>query len=77
MLLAVNDMVLPVQTGLLLEAVGAFGVWLIVTEVVAFVLTQPAADDLVTVYVPDAAVVTFAIVGFCEEEEKLLGPFQL
>ena len=77
MLLAVSDRVLPSQTGLLLEAVGAFGVWLIVTEVVAFVLTQPAADDLVTVYVPDADVVTFDIVGFCVEEEKLLGPFQL
>jgi hypothetical protein len=31
----------------------------------------------VTLYAPEAAVVTFAIVGFCREEVNPLGPLQL
>ncbi len=32
------------------------------------------ATVAVTEYVPVAAVVTFAMVGFCDDEVKLLGP---
>ena len=63
----------PLHNGVpaLLEAV-ATGVWLTMTVVVAV----PEHPSLVTVnvYVPLAAVVTLAMVGFCKAEVKLLGP---
>jgi hypothetical protein len=64
---------LPEHTGVLLFAVGVAGVGLITT------LTVPAAEVqpfifAVTEYVPDAAVVTPVIVGFCVVLVKLLGP---
>jgi hypothetical protein len=57
----------------LLEAVGAAGVALIVTTVVANVLEHPPTVA-VTEYVPLAAVVTLEIEGFCEEEVNPFGP---
>jgi hypothetical protein len=55
--------VAPLHTGLLLPAV-ALGDAFTVTTVVA-VAVQPPASVTVTVYVPEAAVVTVAIEGFC------------
>jgi hypothetical protein len=63
----------PAQTGLLLEVVGAAGVVLTVTATVPARLVQPPTVT-VTEYVPLAAAVTAAIVGFCNEDEKLFGP---
>ena len=67
----------PVQIGPLLPAVGAAGNGFTVTEVVAAALLHPAADVVVAEYVPEAAVVTAPITGFCSVDVKLLGPFQL
>lgn len=63
----------PAQIGELLDAVGAAGVGLTVT------LTVPAGPVhpltvAVTEYVPDAASVTLAMVGFCNEDVKPFGP---
>ena len=73
MLLAVRLSVDPAQIGELLDAVGAAGIGLTVTAVVAFVLVHPATVTF-TEYVPVAAVVAAAILGFCVAEEKLFGP---
>ena len=54
---------LPEHTVLLLPAVGTAGVWLIVTTVVPAAPVHPEVVA-VTEYVPDAAVVTPAMVGF-------------
>ena len=75
MVLAVKFNVKPAQIGLLLLAAGAAGAGLTVTIVVPAEPVQPAMVA-VTEYVPEAATVAAAIVGFCEEEEKLLGPVQ-
>jgi hypothetical protein len=56
-----------------LDAVGALGIGLTVTVVVPAVEVQPLTVA-VTEYVPDIAVVAFAIVGFCRLEVKLFGP---
>ena len=72
-LLAVRFKVDPAQIGELLDAVGAAGVGFTVTTVVATELVQPATVA-VTEYVPLAATVAAAIVGFCVADEKLLGP---
>jgi len=78
MVLAVKLKSPPRHTGELLPAVGAEGVWLMVTETVpAGVLTHPFAPIAVTEYVPDAEVVTPEMVGFCKVEVKLFGPVQL
>lgn len=69
-------MVCPMQTGLLLLMVGATGVALMTTEVVAVGEVQPLTVT-VTVYIPLAAVVTLGILGFCRVELKLFGPVQL
>ena len=69
----VNVIVLPVQTGLLLPAVGVAGIGFTVTAVVPATLVQPATVA-VTEYVPLAAVVAPLIVGFCVVEEKEFGP---
>ena len=47
-----------------------------VTVVVPAALGGHPLTDAVTEYVPVAAVVTLAIVGFCEEEVKPFGPVQ-
>jgi hypothetical protein len=47
------------------------------TEVVLTELMHPPAFVAVTEYVPEARVVTLAMVGFCTAEVKLFGPFQL
>ena len=47
-----------------------------VTVVVAAELVHPLTVAVME-YVPEPAVVTPAMVGFCEVEVKLLGPFQL
>ena len=44
-----------------------------VTDVVAVELVQPLVVAL-TEYVPEAAVGTLAMFGFCKAEVKLLGP---
>jgi hypothetical protein len=62
----------PSQMGVLLEAVGAAGVGFTTTETVAEGLAHPLS--MINVYVPVAAVVGDAIVGFCTEEVKELGP---
>ena len=66
----------PAHIGLLLPNVGAGGVALTTTAIVACELVQPAADA-VTVYVPEAAVVAPTILGFCTPDAKALGPVQL
>jgi hypothetical protein len=52
------------------------GVWLTVRLEVT-ILAQPFVSVTVNEYRPEAAVVAFGIDGFCELEEKLLGPVQL
>jgi len=74
--LAVKLSVTPVHTGLLLDAIGAEGVWFIVATVVPAELGGHAPSVAITEYVPFAAVVTPAMEGFCEEEVKLFGPVQ-
>ncbi len=69
-------MVLPVQTGVLLEGLGVAGLELTVTDVVPAALVDPLTVT-VTLYVPAMAVVALEIVGFCTDELKLLGPVQL
>lgn len=73
--LAVRFKAVPVQTGLLLLAVGEEGMGLTVTFVVPAKLVQPFTVA-VTEYVPLAAVVTPAIEGFCVEDENVFGPIQ-
>jgi len=53
----------------------ATGVAFTVTWVDA--LTEPQLEFMVTLYVPDAAAVAFAMVGFCWFEVNPLGPVQL
>ena len=74
--LDVRFKVAPAHNGLLLLAVGAAGIGLTVTVTVPAELVQPLTVA-VTEYVPDASVVAAAIDGFCNVEEKLLGPVQL
>jgi len=56
-----------------LDAVGVAGLALTTTLVVAAAEVQPLTVT-VTEYVPAAAVVALAIVGFCSAEVKLFGP---
>jgi hypothetical protein len=56
-----------------LVAVGVAGFAFTVTVVVPADEVQPLTVA-VTEYVPDIAVVAFAIVGFCRLEVKLFGP---
>ncbi len=65
--------VAPAHSGPSLDAVGVAGTGFITTVVVPATLVQPATV-MVTLYVPEAAVVTLAIVGFWSVELKLLGP---
>ncbi len=44
------------------------------TTVAVAVELHPAADVTVSVYVPALTACALLIVGFCEVEEKLLGP---
>jgi hypothetical protein len=76
MVLAVKLSVSPTHTGELLPAVGAAGVALITTVVVAVGEVHPLTVT-VTVYTPDAAVVTLGMDGSSREDVKLLGPVQL
>lgn len=66
-------MVLPVHTGVLLDAVGVAGVVFTTTTVVPTPEVHPFAVT-VTLYVPAIAVVAFARVGFCNAEAKEEGP---
>ena len=63
---------LPAQIGELLPAIGATGVGLTTTVVVAGELAHPLFA--ITVYVPAARRVVLAIDGFCNIEVKELGP---
>lgn len=69
-------MVLPLQTGELLDAVGVEGVVLTTTAVVPIAEVHPfvVTDKL---YVPAIAVVALVIEGFCTDEENEFGPVQL
>ena len=74
--LAVSETSLPGQTGELLPATGAAGEALIVTVADP---DPPAAHPgtvTETEYVPAAAVLTPAMLGFCTASVKPLGPFQ-
>ena len=73
--LPVRLSVAPWQTGEFELADTAVGVVLIITVTVAVVEPQPFVA--VSVYVPAAAVVAPAMLGFCEPELKPLGPLQL
>src|ERR1043165_7795781 len=73
--LEVRFNVLPEQIGELLPAVGAAGVGLTTTAVEAGELAQPLLA--ITVYVPAASPVTFAMNGFCNVDVKEFGPVQL
>src|SRR5213594_2132854 len=70
---ALSWIVAPAQYGPVLEAVGALGIVLTVTVVVPAVEVQ-TLTVAVTEYVPDIAVVEFAMVGFCRLEVKPFGP---
>jgi hypothetical protein len=59
--------------GLLLVTVGVTGVVFTVTSTVAAGDVQPASLTL-TLYVPEANTVAFAIVGFCVELLNEFGP---
>ena len=74
--LAVKLRSFPAQIGLLLDAVGAAGVWLMVTLTVPVELAPQPGTVAIIEYVPEAAVVTLLIVGFCKAEEKIFGPVQ-
>lgn len=72
----VSVIVFPVQTGLLLPAVGVAGIGFTVTAVVPATLVHPA-KVAVTEYVPLAAVVAPVMVGFCVVDVNEFGPVQL
>jgi hypothetical protein len=62
---AVRRILFPVQTGVLLPAVGVVGAGLTMTDVVPAALVQPPAVTVI-LYVPAIATVADAIVGFCK-----------
>ena len=65
----------PTQIGELLPAVGVAGIGFTTTVVVATGLVHPATVT-VTEYVPAIATVAPGRVGFCNVDEKALGPVQ-
>jgi hypothetical protein len=65
--------VLPVQTGVLLDAVGVAGVALTTTAVVPTAEVQPFVVT-VTLYVPAIATVAEGRVGFCSADANAEGP---
>src|SRR6218665_412187 len=69
-------MVLPVQTGVLLDAVGVAGEEFTTTAVVPTALVQPLVVT-VTLYVPAMAVVELVMLGFCTDDVNEFGPVQL
>lgn len=73
-MLAVRLKVEPRQTGVLLPASGAEGVWKIVTLVVPGALGGHPPTTALTEYVPLAAVVTLVMLGFCKVEVNPFGP---
>ena len=64
---------LPAQTGVFELAVGVAGKVFTTTTVVPATLAQPELVA-VTLYVPDAATVGFAMLGFCNVDVKPFGP---
>lgn len=68
--------VFPVQTGVLLDAVGVAGVAFTTTAVVPTPEVQPATVT-VTLYVPAIATVAAGRVGFCNADVNAAGPVQL
>ena len=71
---AVRFIVLPVHTGLLLDAAGDSGVWFTITVVVLAAVPVQPFTVMFTLYVPASADVAFVIVGFCAADVKPLGP---
>lgn len=65
--------VLPVQTGVLLNGEGVAGVVFTTTTVVPTAEVHPFAVT-VTLYVPAIAIVAFTRVGFCNADENEEGP---
>ena len=68
--------VLPAQYAPVLVGAGVAGIALTTTVVVPAALVQPLTV-MVKLYTPLIVVVALAIVGFCTELLKLLGPVQL
>jgi len=66
-------MVLPVHTGVLLDAVGVAGVAFTTTAVVPIAEVHPFVV-IVTLYVPANATVALGRVGFCNAEANAEGP---
>jgi len=75
---AVNVTLVPAQIVVavapMLALVGKFGFTITATDDVA---AHPFTSVTVTVYVPEAAIVTLTMKGFCDVDVKLLGPVQL
>ena len=65
--------VLPLHTGVLLDAVGVVGVAFTTTAVVPTAEVHPVVVT-VTLYVPAIAAVAPVRVGFCNAEENAEGP---
>ena len=76
-MLAVKLRLCPEQTGELLPATGAAGVWLMVTATVTVASGGHPGTDAVMEYVPVALVETPGMVGSSAVDVKLLGPLQL
>ena len=72
---AVRFKVEPAHCGVLLPAVGVGNALMVAFVVV--VAEQPLASVTITVYIPEAAVVTLVIDGFCAFEVNPFGPVQL
>jgi len=72
---AVKLIVAPVQTGVLLPAVGAAGMAFTTTAVVAVALVQPFTVT-VKLYVPDIATVDIDLVGSSNADVNVEGPVQ-
>ena len=64
----------PEQCGSTGSVIGIGGIWFAATVVGA--LDEHIPELTVTVYIPDAAVVTLLMVGFCRAEINPPGPVQ-
>lgn len=73
---ALSCNVWPEQIGVFAVTFGEGGLLLTNSTTVPARLVQPLTVT-VTEYVPDAAVVTEGIVGFCRAEEKEFGPLHV
>jgi hypothetical protein len=72
---AVKERFVPSHKGLLLPTIGAAGIGLMVAILLLATLVHPFAVA-VTEYTPDAAMLEFAIDGFCDDDVNPFGPVQ-